>query len=216
MSVGQSMEHHLGDIEGSWRPLDVKIPTIALSPIDENLPVPEDVLSEVQRAIAVTLEEFGVDLSKYQQGFTTNDLVDTSPDEKGFRRYPRLPGADKDAVVAVVSTSPVLDSKGREVIALKTPDNLLYLNLRKLDDAFVEGAETTPQAIKAGIVIVEEAIHYVQHTLMGEKISDTTDTQGDADKHMQHGIEVGAAPFKKRVYQRLYPSLDIRVKGVDF
>lgn len=203
-------------VERRGRLPDISIPMIELVE-KEGQRIPRDVLREVQRATAVTLNEMGEDMTKYRRGLTPLDLIDTTPDEDGFRRYRRLPGADTDIPVVIVSSQPVLDTKGREVIAMETPDhNTLTLNLRRLDDYFSAGANSLPQAIKAGIVITEEVIHYVQHTLLGRELEDTTDSAEDITAHLRHPIEQEAARLKKDIYRKLYPDLDIQLKGVDF
>jgi len=183
----------------------------------EGKPVSKKVVNEIERASLTTFRVLGESTAQYQKGARFEDLVDPlARDKQELRTFPRKPNTDQKAMAVVVSTQPVYDNKGREVIALNTENNVQFVNLRRIDDQFSEGSSQVSLEVKAGIAIVEEVVHHIQYTHWGRKRSENTDSMNDIDLHLQDRIEAEAAPLKKEVYRALYPSLDIRVKGVDF
>lgn len=180
-------------------------------------PIDDAVIKEIERATLVTFDVLGADIRDFEQGFEFEDLVDVwATDERNWRSFPRKQNTNADVMVVVVSTQPIYDYKGRELTAVNTASNVQFINLRKIDDVLAKDADKVPLPIKAGIAMVEEAIHYIQIVRWGRERIANVDERFDSDSHIKHKVEAEAVPLKKIVLKALYPFLDIKVKGFDY
>jgi hypothetical protein len=191
-----------------------RIPIIRLG---EN--VQQETVDEVEHAALVTLKTLGINMEKFSIS-DPNGLVNTSEVNKdNLYTFSRLPGSDAQVPVVVVSSLPVYDSKKRELIALYEPDNAkVLLNLRKIKEAF-SGSPNISEALMAGIVTVEEIVHFIQDKYWNRSFNQNTiDFQSEefATEHDNNPIEAEANQFKKQVFDVLYPELQLRVRGIDF
>jgi hypothetical protein len=201
-------------------PIYKEVPSNAHIPIykleAQGKPISDEVVNEIERATLVTFQTLDIDISEYEKGVKFDDLIDVwAKNKQDLRTFPRKPKMDNGMLAIVVSTLPVYDHKHREVIAIEN-DNVTFINLRKIDDQFAEGSKKPPLEIMAGIATVEEVIHHIQHAHWGKERKGTTDTMHDINLHIQDEVEAEANPLKKKVYQKLYPALGIKVKGIDF
>lgn len=203
------------DLEESVEsPRQASLPVITLTGTTEE--ISKDVIDEVSRASLRALEICGVDMSPYQKGVSVGELVDlNAKDDSGFFTFPRRPGADKRILITLLSTQPVYNVDGREVIAQQVRgSSVSRINLGKLDDHFVGKAKALPQSTKAGAVAVEEALHHVQRNIWGKKIAHTSSLS--PEEHVKDPSELEAARIKAKVLNELYPQIPWKILGVDY
>jgi len=208
-------EGNLGEFEP---PKGAHLPIIRLN-ARGGATVPSGIVREVERACLVTMRACGIPLQKYQTS-GPQELVDlAAKDELGRNTFPRKPGSDQTHLVVVISAAPIYDTKGRETIALCTEDNKVLLNLGRIEDAFCPGpkARRISRAKKAGIVAVEEVVHFVQHVYWGRERTSTEDfvSEDRAKEHDSDPGEMEKAIWRQKIYRVLYPELDLKIRGLD-
>lgn len=181
--------------------------------------IPGDVVNEVNRVALITLKVLGVDVANYQRGYVVSDLVNLNEkNDKGLYTLLRLPGYDRKVLIIILSTFPILDDKGREMVAFENEDGRVFLNLRKIHAAFAVGSNEITLAQQAGIVTIEEVIHFVQHSFWDRPTVDNTEFQSEdkAKEHDDDPVEQEANHWKRIVYDIVYPQLDLKIRTVDF
>lgn len=194
-------------------PRNAFVPMIVLR--DVNHPersIPNKIQNEAQRAALSTMQMLGIDISKYRQGITINDLVDVeTTNASGELTLLRKPGGDASILVIVLSANPLYDEKGQEVGPYETADNMLYINLHNIDQ-YITGR--IPTEVKVGMAVIEETIHHIQHNYWGRPRKSNIDSIYDVGKHMQDPLESEMHPYRERIGKVLYPNVQLDFRGV--
>lgn len=194
-------------------PRDAFVPMIALRDLQHpEKPIASRIQDEAQRAALVTMIMLGVDISKYRQGVTIEDIVDIQArNANGELTLPRRQGVDDYILAIVLSANPLFDDNGQEVGSYETSDGMLYINLHNIDQ-YIEGR--IPMEVKVGMGVVEETIHYIQHTYWGRPRVSNMNSIYDPHKHMQDSLEAEMRPYWLKIGKVLYPHVKLEFKSV--
>ncbi len=80
-------------------------------------PISDSVVREVERATLTTFQVLDEDTTKYQRGIRFEDLINVwAKNEQNQRTFPRKKNIDESMLVIVLSTLPVLDYKGVNIM----------------------------------------------------------------------------------------------------
>ncbi len=177
-------------------PKDAFIPMLLLQSVREpKIPITDAIQREVQRASLATLKLLGVDITKYQGNkLSLEDLVDTDEvNSAGKLTLKRKDGSDKDALAIILSGNPINTGLSE--------DNKIFIDISSLDKYILN---RIPQEKKAGILAVQEAIHYVQHVYWKRQLNNNMDTINNPELHNQDPLEKEMHPLWVKICQMLY------------
>jgi len=179
---------------------------------------PDSVVREANRVILTTMSLLGEDLTPYRQGIQADALLDYDhTNELGQFTFRRIKTRDKDIsnmIALILSWNKIIDLNGEEQVASSTPEGNLILSLSSLNQAFVKG-EQAPIEVQAGIVLIEEAVHFIQRARWGMVSDGTAATSGQIELHNLKEIEAHAAWIRKALYKVIYPDIYLYIPGID-
>lgn len=176
--------------------------------------ISDETANEVQRAALLTLLELNVPMGKFAIPRNPSTLVDLkSKDAQGRFTFPRFPTADSQIPIIIITNSGIYH-KGREVSAMYEPENAkICLNLRKIHEGFT--GNPISESTAAVLTTVEEIIHFVQDKYWNRNfVEDTSPLQGTEAAHDANPIEKEAAAYRQRIYDKYWPELKIKVRGL--
>lgn len=178
-------------------PKNAYVPMLLLQSVrDPKITITPAIQYQVQRASLATLMLLGVDIGRYQDGsLKFEDLIDIDEvNEAGKLTLKRKDGTDQNVLAIVLSANPLNTGL--------TEDNKILIDITSLDKYILN---QVPDEIKAGLLAIQETIHYVQHTYWKRLLVNNIDSINDPEKHYQTQLEKEMYPLWIKIGQMLYP-----------